>query len=116
MRNKIGVYQLFGENIKAKRLFYDWCKNCEELCEYDVEQIENDLVLPCIGNTEKYIYFSSGNILDWLEKIVQEYLIPYFENWIREDEKEEDVIKKTIDESSFYFENIGYGEELFIKI
>lgn len=53
---------------------------------------------------------------DDLEKIVREYLIPYFENWISEDEKEEDVIKKTINESSFYFENTGYGEELFIKI
>lgn len=67
MRNNVGLYALFGDNKKAKILFYDWCKNNEELCEYDIEQIENDLFIPCINNLDKYFYFNKGNILDFLE-------------------------------------------------
>lgn len=67
MRNNIGLYHLFGENNKSKKLFYEWCKTNEELCEYDIEMIGHDLGLPCIDNTPKYIYFSNGNILDFLE-------------------------------------------------
>lgn len=68
MRNNLGIYKLFGKNDKAKKLFYEWCASCDELCEYDVEQIAHDLGLPCIDNSHEYIYFSTGNILDFLEE------------------------------------------------
>ena len=68
MRNSVGIYHLFGENNKVKKLFYEWCKTNDEFCEYDIEQIGHDLGLPCINNTTKYIYFSNGNILDFLEE------------------------------------------------
>lgn len=73
MRNNLGICKLFGENIKSKKAFYDWCKNSDELCDYDLENIENDLILPCINNTHEYVYFSKGNILDFLEE--QNYYI-----------------------------------------
>ena len=68
MRNSVGIYHLFGENSKVKKLFYEWCKTNDEFCEYDIEQIGHDLGLPCINNTTKYIYFSNGNVLDFLEE------------------------------------------------
>lgn len=68
MRNSVGIYHLFGENNKVKKLFYEWCKTNDEFCEYDIEQIGHDLGLPCLNNTTKYIYFSNGNILDFLEE------------------------------------------------
>ena len=68
MNNSAGLHHLFGENNKVKKLFYEWCKENDEFCEYDIERIENDLFLPCINNTTKYIYFSNGNILDFLEE------------------------------------------------
>lgn len=67
MRNNLGLYAIFGENKKAKMLFYNWCKSSDELCEYDVEQIENDLFIPCIDNLDRYFHFHTGNILDFLE-------------------------------------------------
>ena len=69
MRNNLGLYHIFGENKKAKMLFYNWCKDSEELCEYDIEQIENDLFIPCINNLDRYFHFHTGNILDFLESI-----------------------------------------------
>lgn len=68
MRNDVGLYALFGDNIKSKKVFYEWCKNNDELCEYDIEHIENDLFIPCIDNTNRYFHFSNGNILDFLEE------------------------------------------------
>jgi hypothetical protein len=67
MRNNLGLYHIFGKNEKAKILFYNWCKGNEELCEYDIEQIENDLFIPCIDNLDRYFHFHTGNILDFLE-------------------------------------------------
>lgn len=68
MRNDLGIYHLFGENKKVKHLFYNWCKGNDEFCEWDIENIENDLYIPCVNTSEKYIYFSHGNILDFLEE------------------------------------------------
>lgn len=67
MRNKIGIYHLFGENEKAKKEFFKWVKNSGEFCQYDMEHIEIDLYLPSVNNTKRYFNFSAGNILDWLE-------------------------------------------------
>lgn len=69
MRNELGIYHLFGENEEAKRKFYNWCENNEELCEYDLEQIAIDLEMPVLDNMSKYIHFHLGSILDWLESI-----------------------------------------------
>lgn len=68
MNNTLGIYQLFGENIKSKKLFYEWVKKQTNLCEWDIERIENDLILPAIDNSSEYVYFSKGNILDFLEE------------------------------------------------
>lgn len=67
MRNNVGLYAMFGENKKVKMLFYNWCKTNGEFCNYDIEQIETDLFLPCINNLDKYVHFHTGNILDFLE-------------------------------------------------
>lgn len=69
MNNKLGIYNLFGENTKAKREFANWCKDNNEICEYDYEKIELDLYLPTLDNTDKYYHFHKGNILDWLESV-----------------------------------------------
>ena len=53
---------------------------------------------------------------DYLNKAVREALMPYLENWIKDDENEQDLIAKTIEESGFSFCNLGYGEELYITI
>jgi hypothetical protein len=66
--NKVGIYELFGKNEKVKKLFFEWAKSSEELCQLDEEHLENDLWLPIIDNTPKYIYFHCGNILDFLEE------------------------------------------------
>lgn len=68
MRNSLGIYHLFGENNKSKKLFYEWCKNDDNLCEYDLEHIAIDLVTPCNNNTDRYAHFSTANILDFLEE------------------------------------------------
>lgn len=68
MRSNLGIYHLFGENNKAKKLFYEYCKNSDELCAWDLEVIENNLGLPSINNSQEYVYFSKGNILDFLEE------------------------------------------------
>lgn len=62
-----GIYHLFGGNKKAKLDFYNWCKDNEELCPYDLELLENDLFLPALDSTQKYVYLNKGNLLDWLE-------------------------------------------------
>lgn len=67
MRNNVGIYELFGANEKAKKKFYNWCKDNDEFCEYDVEHIEIDLWVPVVGNADRYFHFHRGNILDWLE-------------------------------------------------
>lgn len=68
MRNDIGLCALFGVNMKSKQLFYKWCQECKDLCEYDRENIEIDLFVPCINNLQRYFHFNHGNILDWLEE------------------------------------------------
>lgn len=68
MRNNVGLYTLFGDNIKAKKLFAEWCKNNDGLCDYDLEHILVDLSIPTINNTDRYFHFHKGNILDWLEE------------------------------------------------
>lgn len=67
MRNTLGIYNLFGENNKSKMLFYNWCKDSDEFCEYDVEMLENDLFIPSINTSDQYFHFHRGNILDFLE-------------------------------------------------
>lgn len=67
MMNSVGIFNLFGENKKAKKLFLEWCKNCEEFCDADIENLESDLLLPHIDNSEQYFHFHNGNILDFLE-------------------------------------------------
>lgn len=67
MRNEIGIAHLFGANVKAKNKFINYCKDCDELCEYDYEQIVIDLGLGSLNNTPRYFHFHTGNILDWLE-------------------------------------------------
>lgn len=62
-----GLYHLFSENTKAKKDFYNWFKEQEDCCEYDLEILENDLFLPAIDTSKKYIYLDKGNILDYLE-------------------------------------------------
>lgn len=62
-----GLYHLFGENIKVKKDFYNWFKEQEDCCEYDLETLENDLFLPSLDTIKKYIYLDKGNILDYLE-------------------------------------------------
>lgn len=67
MKTNLGIYHLFAENKKAKQLFYEWCKENKNLCAYDLENIANDLFIPCINTTNRYIHFSNANILDFLE-------------------------------------------------
>lgn len=67
MRNNLGLRNLFGDNIKSMRLFLDWCKNNDELCDYDLEHIEFALALHAINNVEMFFHFHTGNILDFLE-------------------------------------------------
>ncbi len=67
MRNSLGIYNLFGENTKAKHIFYNWCKESEQFCEYDLDLLGVNLSMPCINNSEMYFHFHTGNILDFLE-------------------------------------------------
>lgn len=67
MRNKINVRTLFGDNTKSMKLFYDWCINNDEFCDYDLEHLENDLFLGSLSG-ENYFHFHKGNILNFLEK------------------------------------------------
>ncbi|MDC7248495.1 MAG: hypothetical protein PQJ49_01060 [Sphaerochaetaceae bacterium] len=73
MRNQVGLRSLFGENHKAIRLFIDWCRECDELCEYDYEHICISLELGAIDNTPKFFHFHTGNIITFLEE--QDYYI-----------------------------------------
>ena len=68
MINEVGVHQLFGDNKKARRAFYDWCKASGEFCEYDLEILGMELGVPFCNNTEKYVHFHKGNLIDWLEQ------------------------------------------------
>ena len=67
MYNNIGVYHLFEGLDKVRKEFHSWCKESGEFCEYDLDILENVLYLPVIGNTEKFIHFHKGNILDFVE-------------------------------------------------
>jgi len=51
-----GLFELFGENKKAKKDFFNWCKDSEELCDYDLELLENDLFIAIIDNSVKYSF------------------------------------------------------------
>jgi|SRR6478736_3089617 len=62
-----GIYHLFGENTKAKKDFYNWFKEQDDCCEYDLENLGIELNMPAINNVQKYIYLDKGNILDYLE-------------------------------------------------
>ena len=31
MNNNVGIYHLFGENNKVKKLFYEWCKTNDDI-------------------------------------------------------------------------------------
>lgn len=64
---KNGIYYLFGTNIKAKKDFYDWCKENEDLSIWDLDALGIELTLGALDNTLKYIYLNKGNILDYLE-------------------------------------------------
>lgn len=66
-RNYIGLYNLFGDNNESKKAFLEWCKDNDELCEYDIERIAIDLYAPVVDNSDRYFHFHKGNILDWLE-------------------------------------------------
>lgn len=67
MRNNLGLRAMFGDNIKSIHLFLDWCKNNDELCDYDLEHIQFALALGAINNSEMFFHFHTGNILDFLE-------------------------------------------------
>ena len=67
MRNSVGLRNMFGENIKAIHLFIDWCRENDELCDYDLEHIEFTLALGATNNSEMFFHFHTGNILDFLE-------------------------------------------------
>lgn len=58
---------MFGDNIKATKLFVEWCDSNDEFCEYDVEHIKMSLALGAINNSEMFFHFHTGNILDFLE-------------------------------------------------
>lgn len=62
-----GIYHLFGENIKAKKDFYNWWKEQNDCCEYDLENLGIELTMPVIDNVKKYICLNKGSILDYLE-------------------------------------------------
>lgn len=66
-RNSGSIYELFGDNINAKKEFYEHCKNSDQLCDYDLERIAFELGFPTSYSTESYVHFSYGNVLDWLE-------------------------------------------------
>lgn len=66
-RNYVGLYDLFGDNKLSKKKFLEWCKDNDELCEYDIERIGIDLYAPVVDNSDRYFHFHKGNILDWLE-------------------------------------------------
>ena len=69
MRNNLGLRDMFGDNIKTIHLFIDWCRENDELCDYDLEHIEIALGLGAINNSEMFFHFHTGNILDFLESI-----------------------------------------------
>lgn len=67
MRNSVVLGAMFGDNMKAIKLFLEYCENSEELCEYDVDNIKISLGLGAINNSEMFFHFHTGNILDFLE-------------------------------------------------
>ena len=67
MRNNLGLKAMFGDNIESIKLFLNWCKDNDEICEYDLEHIEIALVLGAVNNSEMFFHFHTGNILDFLE-------------------------------------------------
>lgn len=68
MRNSVGLRDLFGDNMKSAKLFLDWCKESDELCEYDYEHIAIALELGAVNNTPRFFHFHDGNLLDFLEE------------------------------------------------
>ena len=71
MRNNLGLRDMFGDNIKTIHLFIDWCRENDELCDYDLEHIEIALGLGAINNSEMFFHFHTGNILDFLESQIR---------------------------------------------
>lgn len=67
MRSKVGIFHLFGENKKARKAFWDYCSTSDEFCEYDLELLEIKLGIPVIDNTDEFVHFHTGNIIDWLQ-------------------------------------------------
>jgi len=67
MGNKVGIYHLFEGCDKARVKFFEWCKNNDEFCDYDLERLEIDLGIPVINNTERYFHFHKYNVVDFLE-------------------------------------------------
>lgn len=91
MRNNIGIYHLFEGCENTKKKFLEWCKNNDELCDYDLEHIEIDLYMPAINNTDRYFHFHKGNLIDFIEDSGF-----YF-----------DLIRSSRDEGTVHIKNIG---------
>ena len=68
MRNEINVKELFSNNTKVIQDFLQWCKDNDELCEYDLENLALSLELGAQNVATKLFHFHKGNILDYLEE------------------------------------------------
>lgn len=66
MRNEMNLREMFNSNYKVMKLFLDYCKDNDNLCEYDLEHITMSLALGDCG-VDRYFHFHTGNVLDWLE-------------------------------------------------
>jgi hypothetical protein len=64
----MGIKEMFGDHKKVIKHFLNWCKELEELCEYDYEHLCITLELGSLDLPIKLIHFSNSNILDYLEE------------------------------------------------
>lgn len=68
MRNSMNIRELFNNNIKSIKHFLNWCKESQELCEYDYENLCVALELGATNKAVELFHFHTGNVLDYLEE------------------------------------------------
>ncbi len=68
MRNRMNIRGLFNNNKKSIKHFLSWCKESQELCEHDYENLCVALELGATNKTVELFHFHTGNVLDYLEE------------------------------------------------
>lgn len=70
------------------------------------------------GNIQGIEPFYNQTIVseDYLESQVRQYLEPYFQYMMVDDDNEEEIVEIALQNKSFYFEDIAFGSNIEIII